>query len=176
MPEIDAILKSVVDDYVRIQRIVDDQTVIIFDKSRSYINAVVTVGYASFFAIWGFTKDSIPEKVSTHVAIAMGISILLFVLFVVVDMLFITYVTVKFNNNVRFNINFKTVSEAIAHSQEYGNKVDIFQRDIKRASLSIIIIWPFFFVPSLLSGLYASILLLYNFLAKLVVCLPYWPV
>lgn len=169
------LIKRLTENYRTAQVVIDDQARQLFDRTREYNNSVVTIGYASFFAIWAFTKDKMPNEVSYHIAFYMGISILLFILFVVIDMLFQTYVVVSFFSKMRLNTDFKSLDQIIEHSEQHAASAADYQKGLKRAGLGIVIVWPFFFLPSLFLGFYASLVMLYNFFALELGGLPTWP-
>ena len=173
--DVNKIQSKLAENYSIMQAQIDEQTRNIFDRTRDYNNTVVTIGYAGFFAIWAFTRDVLPTSVTIHVALAMGVSILLFVIFVVIDMLFLTYVTLKFHSNIRYNFNFSTIEEAFTQSEEHKSRAIEFQKEVRRATIGIVSVWPFFFLPSLACGLYAALVLMYNFIASLTEAVAYWP-
>lgn len=172
---INSIQAELAANYSKMQAAIDEQTRTIFDRTRDYTNTVVTVGYAGFFGIWAFTRNDLPVTVSLHVALAMGFSIFLFVIFVIIDMLFLTYVTWKFYSKVRYNFTFATLEEAVKQSEEHKNRALEFQKEVRRAAIGVLAIWPFFFVPSLACGLYAALILMYNLFASLTGAVPFWP-
>jgi hypothetical protein len=173
--QVDELQAKLAANYSRMQAMLDEQTRAIFDRTRDYNNTVVTIGYASFFAIWAFTRDQLPASVSLHVALCMGLSIFLFVIFVVIDMLFLTFVTVQFSRKLRHKFDFRTLDEAVQQSEAHATNAEQFQKQVRVASLSILVVWPFFFLPSLGLGVYAALLLMYNFLALQTQALPLWP-
>ncbi len=62
-----------------IQNILTDFQTQAFDKSQSYNNIIVTLGYAGFFAIWNFTNDNLVEFDRALIALLLGFSLLVFI-------------------------------------------------------------------------------------------------
>ena len=153
----------------------DTITAQLYQKAQTYNNAVIGVGYASFFAIWAFSRSYLPETTSIHVALAMGLSIFLFVIFVVIDMSYQTTIVMRANAKLRYKYEATTLEGLIDESRAQKAKSDQFSQSLMRGNLAMLAVWPFFFVPSLLTGVYAALLLFYNFAAHLVEWLPYWP-
>ncbi len=58
----------------------------IYEKAASHNNVMMLAGYAGIFAIWGFVKDFLSKGASLWVAILLGISLVLFVIFELISM------------------------------------------------------------------------------------------
>lgn len=173
--EKDRITRGLAHNLGEVTERLDTITAQLYQKAQTYNNAVVVIGYASFFAIWAFSRRHLPETTSIHVALAMGLSIFLFVIFVVIDMTCQTFVVMKANAKLRHRYEATTLEGLLAESKAHKAKTDDFSRSVMRGGLAMLVTWPFFFVPSLLAGVYAALLLLYNFAAHLLEWLPYWP-
>ena len=63
-----------------IQSILIDFQSTLFDKSQNYNNIVVTLGYAGFFAIWNYVNDLLVEFDKALIALCLGVSLLVFIL------------------------------------------------------------------------------------------------
>ncbi len=57
-----------------------------FERQVAYTNTIALVGYAAFFAIWGFTRDVMTTKLNLLAAVLMLISCSTFVLWEVYRM------------------------------------------------------------------------------------------
>ncbi len=71
------------------KEIVDTQIKILgalYDKSISYTNLIIVAGYASFFAIWSFTKEYLSPRQVLWAALLMSVSIVTFVFFEIIKM------------------------------------------------------------------------------------------
>jgi|tagenome__1003787_1003787.scaffolds.fasta_scaffold20901696_1 hypothetical protein len=61
----------------------------IYGEAKAYANVILTASYASFFAIWSFTKAYLPEKVMILIALLMCMSALIFVVFESIKIVFL---------------------------------------------------------------------------------------
>lgn len=71
------------------KEIVDTQIKILgalYDKAISYTNLIIVAGYASFFAMWSFTKEYLSPRQALWAALLMSISIVTFVFFEIIKM------------------------------------------------------------------------------------------
>lgn len=58
----------------------------LFDKGSTYTTIVVVAGYAAFFGIWDKVAEFLTSQNNLHIAIAIGASVLLFIVFEVFKM------------------------------------------------------------------------------------------
>jgi hypothetical protein len=61
-----------------------------FDKSVAYTNLMLVGGYAGFFGLWQLTKDYISKPQALWAALLVLISLVSFIIFEVIKMIFIT--------------------------------------------------------------------------------------
>ena len=120
----DKITKDLANNLGEVVERLDTTVAQLFQKSQAYCTAVMTVGYASFFAIWAFSKTYLPETTTIHVALAMGLSILLFVAFVIIDMFFQTVLLLKANANLRHKYEATTLEGLLAESTLHKVKTE----------------------------------------------------
>lgn len=66
-----------------------------YGHATSYTTIVVFGGYASLFTIWTYTKDYLSKETTYRVAIMLGSSVLLFVLFEIFKMVIVSYEMMK---------------------------------------------------------------------------------
>lgn len=59
---------------------------VLFDKAQTYMNFVVTLGYAGFFAIWNFVRGFMEPWDMKLVAVMLGLSLLVFILWTLIAM------------------------------------------------------------------------------------------
>ncbi len=59
-----------------------------FSHAQAYTNAVILGGYASFFAIWNFTKPQLTDGQILWSALLMSLSLMSFVAFEIYGMIF----------------------------------------------------------------------------------------
>jgi hypothetical protein len=97
------------------------------------------------------------------------------VVYAVVNRLYITFVVVTANAKLRHAYKATTLDGLLAESAAHKEKALEFEQSLKRSGLALLVTWPFFLVPALLSALYAAMLLLYNFVAHQITGLPSWP-
>ena len=67
----------------------------IFDKAVAYTNLMMVGGYAGFFGLWQLTKDFLSKPQALWAALLMLISLVSFILFEVIKMVFISWSTQK---------------------------------------------------------------------------------
>lgn len=123
-----------------------------FDKAISYNNFVVTFGYAGFFAIWSFTKEGMHYWDTTLVALLLGFSLLLFILWTV-------GMTLMNSKHIR--------KMGLLISEEFDDRatkldaiIDLETKQGKSA-LRIWALWVPVFTLTITSGLLAGLMLLF---------------
>ncbi len=57
-----------------------------FNKAMAYTNMIIFAGYASFFAIWNFTKPQLSDTQILWSALLISVSLIFFVLFEIYGM------------------------------------------------------------------------------------------
>lgn len=67
------------------QRLMANQS-FLFDKAQTYTNFVVTLGYAGFFAIWSLIKNQMNAWDMKLVAVLLGISLMVFIVWTLINM------------------------------------------------------------------------------------------
>jgi hypothetical protein len=167
----------IVENLARAQATNEAMTAGFMDQARSYHNTVVTIAYAGFFGIWAFTRDVLPPTASVTVAALMGGSIVFYVLFEIINMLFLQFAMIKITRAVMAATTIpKTLDALVAYSAAHAARAEAYKKSVGRAGLSLVVAWPFFFLPSLLLGFSAALLLLWNFLAYLLPAhIQFWP-
>ncbi len=123
----------------------------IFDKATTYNNAMITLGYAGFFAIWNFVNDSIPELDRLCAGVLLGISLLIFIAWVLFSGVSITLYTRRMS--VEIIKSYETIEEKLSGLMEAE------ARERARAGKTYVI-WPYVFIASSFTGVAAGILLL----------------
>ena len=69
-----------------------------YDKAIAYTNIIIIAGYASFFAMWSFTKEFLSPREVLWSALIMSISIVTFVFFEVYKMYFTSWALLSLAN------------------------------------------------------------------------------
>lgn len=134
----------------------------IYEKAASHNNVMMLAGYAGIFAIWGFVKDFLSKNSSLWIAILLGISLSLFVLFELISMYMRSRPALKF------------AKLPISNADEYLAALPAFQSDMNKQVLAAVFVWRLLFYPTVLAGFAAAILLMLNVIWRLA-DYPSWP-
>jgi hypothetical protein len=134
----------------------------IYEKAASHNNVMLLAGYAGIFAIWGFVKDFLSKNASLWIAILIGSSLLLFVVFELIGMYLRARPAFKFAK-----ISKKSPDEYLAALPEFFN-------DMNKQSLAAVLVWKVLFYPTVVAGFSAAILLMVNVFRRLA-DYPSWP-
>lgn len=168
--------QQIVEDLAKARQASEVASASLYEQARSYHNTVISIAYASFFAIWVFSRSYLPPKATVAIALLMGISIILYVFFEILNMLFLQFATVKAMKAARIPRVANTLEELFDDAAEQRTRAERNLHAIQKSGLALLGAWPFFFVPSVLTGFGAGLLLLWNFLAFLLPTqLNYWP-
>jgi len=132
------------------QRLMGNQA-ILFDKSQAYMNFVVTLGYAGFFAIWNLIKDLMHPWDMKVVAILLGVSLIVFIAWTLTSMTFSTNSVRRLGNAVRAEANDRETRLDSMIEAEYENL---------RQGLKLQRLWLPTFSICVLTGFAAGLLLL----------------
>jgi hypothetical protein len=122
----------------------------LFDKAATYNNIVVTLGFAGFLALWSGVREFLHPIDAVLVAILLGFSLFLFVLWNVVS---------SFVNSQRYREYGKIISRDISESQKLKAIVDA-ERKLKRAEMRYMSAYYVIFFLSAVTGFVAGSLLL----------------
>ena len=138
----------------------DEQTRALFDQTKAYQTTIIGLAYGGFFAIWAYARTFLVDtKLVALAGALMGISIFLFAVFEILNMLFLTFVTLQSAKLAR-----SIVAPADASSiPTFASQFTELANGTKAAN-TLIRLWPWFFVPSLLSGVFAALLLIFMLL------------
>lgn len=136
----------------------------IFERSAAYINVIIIAGYASFFTIWSFTRESITEKASLTVALMMSFSVFFFASWEVFKMI----LGAKDIHKAVFLTSKKLPPEV------FLKELESIQLDVQRKQMRLSRAWMIILMLTVPTAFGAGLILMYNFLAKLL-GLPLWP-
>lgn len=131
----------------------------LFDKAQTYSNFVVSLGYAGFFAIWNFVDLTITETDRIFIALLLGFSLFLFVVWTVVAMLL--------QNKLVMNVN-----RAIASNRE--TREDMLEAVIEAERQNTVFafhfqrIWYIVFTCAVVPGFLAGAMLLVLLFGKVI--------
>lgn len=146
------------------------------EMAKQYHTTVLSLGYAGAFAIWTFCKDFMPENSQILTALLLGTSLIIYVFFEIFNVTIIGVLAIRSNIMAQPTPIPDTLEELNTYVSALKAKNAKFQRSMRGLAIGSIIIWPFFFISSLLCGLAGVLLLMYNFIAHLVPAyFPFFP-
>jgi len=135
---------------IKEDKLVDDELAVqsaLFDKSSSYNNVVLTLGYAGFFSIWSIVNESLNPVQNAWVGVLLGSSLFVFVVWTLLNSVFLTF-TVRGRAKL-FEQEFESRQEQIeVFSQGHA--------DTARASNFSMKLWPFVFIFTAGTGMAAG--------------------
>jgi hypothetical protein len=144
----DATLKQRMDDYIKSQ-------LQLFDRAEAYSKALILAGYAGLFGVWSFAKDALTPRATEWVACLVGVSLLIYVTWEIVAMIYRVSVHSKFNMLIH-----KTPAD-------FFQALDDFNREARSRMVRDIRAWRLTLGATVLFGYAGALLLLYNAAAKL---------
>ena len=104
----------------------------------------------------------------------VGISIILYVIFEIIQMLYLQFAIIKLGVVLRPTPIPRTLPELGTFATRQRERGDELQKMARLSAFGMLIIWPIFFIPSVLTGFGGGLILMYNFIANLSGW-PYWP-
>lgn len=131
----------------------------VYDKAQAYNNFVVTLGYAGMFGIWSFVRDVMDPWDMKLIAVLLGASLVLFMLWTVAQSIWVMRAAV----NLALVI-YKPHDTMEDHLEAIARKEAVNMRNSARQAR----IWPWFFVPTVLLGFGAAFCLLAIMLADII--------
>lgn len=140
------------------QRLLANQSWL-YDKAQAYNNFIVTLGYAGMFGIWSFVRDVMDPWDMKLIAVLLGSSLVLFMIWTVAQSIWIMRATVQLS--IVLSKPHETMEEhleAIAAQEAVNMRKAIWQARI----------WPWFFVPTVLLGFGSAFCLLAIMFAEIV--------
>jgi ABC-type multidrug transport system fused ATPase/permease subunit len=137
---------------------ISDLQVSAYDRAQAYDNFIVTLGYAGAFAIWTLIKDLMSAWDMKLIALLLGVSLFFFITWTVAQMLFVMRNIAK---------GAKVVRGIFSDLDEHLEAINKREEESRRSALRFQRFWPYFFVPALVSGFGAILILLSLLLADL---------
>ena len=122
----------------------------LFDKAATYNNIVVSLGYAGFIAMWTWARGFLHSTDATIVALLLGTSLFLFVLFNVVTMFMIS----------RQNIGLAKVLSTGKPPLFMLAEAQTFEAALRKSTLAYYGAWYIFFLVSSMIGFLSGAMLL----------------
>jgi hypothetical protein len=146
------------------KEIVDTQIKIVsalYDKGVAYTNLIIIAGYASFFALWSFTKDYLSQRQVLWSAIIMSVSIITFVFFEVIKMVVMSKSLLARS---------KAMSDPSAENDPNKILANLREYDLQAQKVTIRLgkFWNCVLLLTVLTALIAIAILFYAFVSSLV--------
>jgi hypothetical protein len=141
------------------QKVVLDKA---FDRAEKYVNLIIMSGYAGFFGLWQITKSHLDEWQVLSSALLISISLTIFVLFEVFNMLFSSLDLLeraKFITNPENKKSPSELTKTLKKHQEKSHKRLILYRKI----------WLVCWLSSVVTGIFAIGILMWGFIKGLFV-------
>lgn len=135
-----------------------------FDKASAYANVMLAAGYAGGFALLGATRAQLPARAVVAIALALGSSLCVFVLFEVWKMQ-------KTSSQFMKQHQWLNVEKP---PEQFMAELKSFQDEQSRLVAGVVPVWTWVVRFTVVTALIAIALLFYNYLAVLI-GLPQWP-
>lgn len=131
----------------------------VIDEAQRYNNVVVTLGYASFFGIWSFVNQSLPDFDRVLIAFFLGVSILGFVVWTLA-------LSVVSTLNLR-KTNLMLTREFSSRDEFHES---LMQDDLRRTKtyMRAFRFYPFVFIFCVVTGFSAGLLLFTHLGAEII--------
>lgn len=126
-----------------------------FGYAATYDNAVVIAGYAAFFALWAGTAADINQFARLSTVGIMGVSLMLYISWQFLQML----------TRQRYEHKRAAIFNHAADPARFNADWLENEKSHGIAQMRVMRLWPFFFLPSVVLGLLAGVILAYNSLA-----------
>lgn len=126
----------------------------LFDKASSYTRLVLGIAYAGFFAAWSGSKSYLSPKALLWSALLIVISLLLYLLFEIVQTAVISFISID-------------CAKAVASGAALGEQLTKFGNRATAHSRPLHTIWFVTFPASLLTGLAGAVILIVAFVSAL---------
>jgi hypothetical protein len=136
----------------------------VFDKAQAYTNVIILAGYAGAFTIWTYIKANLPLRAHLVVALGLGFSLLLFILFEIFGMIMRTRSLLR----VRRVISDESTPEQFFANLKVAQKAEAAQFGW------VMPLWAVVLTVCVTSALFAISVLFYNAFALLIGWQP-WP-
>jgi len=150
------------------RRVVDLMTEVhgkLIDRSAAYTNLMLLGGYAGIFTIWSGTRANLPPRANVAIAVAIGVSLAVFIGFEIYKMVI---------NGVRILKTQTFLTETIPLDQ-FNHRLEEFKKEEAKSPFGYVKIWITTMIICISAVLVALGLLAYNFFAFLA-GIAQWPV
>jgi hypothetical protein len=127
----------------------------IYSQSISYTNLIMVVGYAGLLTLWSKLKPDLPPALFSLTGLLIGLSLVLFISWELVKM-------------VGGHLKIRRLQKSLEGAKPGPGTIARFQNELQGYEAGWAKLWPWFFIPTLISGIGASLLLLGFFGWKLI--------
>ena len=121
-----------------------------YGNSMAYMNVVFGIGYAGFFATWGFTKDALTYETMLWSALLICASLLSFILFEVYK-------------SFHMSQSLVGMAKAVAYPVHFQQIILSWKAETQARELRFLRIWRVVFVFTLTTGVAAGLTLMSAF-------------
>jgi len=134
----------------------------VYEKAQAYTNAILLAGYAGVFGLWSFAKGSMTGRATNWVVLSAGVSLLMFISWEIVQMVWRAIAAEKF---------VKLVDKS---PQEFFELLSVQEAGNRRDSARQMLVWKCVLIPTVVSAYLAAIMLIFNAAAN-IFGLTQWP-
>lgn len=127
-----------------------------FERGQAYSTAIMVAGYAGVFGLLAYSKDQLSHKAVDVISLSLAFSILLYIGWEIFGMLLRSCAANRFQ---------KLISESPNRFFELLPQYDEVSR---RVAGKVTVAWHIVLWPTILTGFFAGLLLIYNLLAHLI--------
>lgn len=127
----------------------------LYDKAAAYANLIMAAGYAAFFAVWANMKSFMSPTQMRVSAIAMTVSLVVFVAWELTKMIRTAF-------NLRKQLELTKVDQ-----QQFVPKLLEYQKEERAFNVRFLSSWSYVLVAAIVPALIAVAVLLYAFLTGL---------
>jgi len=122
----------------------------LYGAGATYENVVIVLGYGAFFAIWAATAPHLPRVAVLVAGALIGTSVLLYVVFQIAQLTWRILATARFAPVIRSG----------AVGDDFLRLYRAVEVDVERQGQLFMLAWPFIFLPSLITGVSAALMII----------------
>lgn len=127
-----------------------------YSSGMAYLNVVFGIGYAGFFATWGFTKDALTYSTKLGSALLICVSLLSFILFEVYKSFYLSQ-------------SLLSLSRAISQPHNFHAPINAWRLETRSREIRMGRIWAVAFWITLITGVSAGFVLMSAFIHGLLI-------
>jgi hypothetical protein len=139
-----------------------DQAKSVLDSAKTYQTTVFGLAYGGFFAIWGFSRSFIADtRLMAATGALMAFSILLFVIFEIANMTFMSRIAARKLELVAGIQEPASLKDLQISTEAFKQANFQYRQQTIASARRLQKVWHWFFWPSLGSGVLAALLLVF---------------